>query len=169
MRAVAVNLQTNCALGAVILTSTWDSSRRLRRYSLNGTALTGLGLAMLYVTVAHLSMNIFLAEMLVVPLFMAAISYVVHRRRTFADIDVLRYCSGRFVAIRLCGMGISKLSFLLLVAVMGIHYLLASLLIIGVLAWPTYRFNRDWAFRPKPIHTPETIRGQLGATPPFIR
>lgn len=169
MRIAALNLQANCALGAVVLTSTWDSSRRWRRYSLYGCTLTVVGLAMLYITVSHLSVNVFLAQMVVVPVVMAAVSYFVHRFKTFGDRTVSENSGGRFLAVRLGGMGISKISFVLLVGVLGLQYLLASMLIIATLAWPTYRLNRDWAFKPNYTPTPDSIRGLYGATPPILR
>lgn len=169
MRRAAISLQTNCALGAVVLTSTWDASRRWRQYSLYGCSLTVVGLAMLYITVSHLSMNVFLAQMVIVPLIMAVISYFVHRQKTFGDRNVVERSGGRFIVVRLGGMGISKISFLLLVGVMGFQYLIVSGLIILGLAYPTYRLNRDWAFRPTSVYTPDVIRGQIGVTPPLIR
>ena len=169
MRRAAGTLQQNCALGAVLLTTNWDACRRWRQYSLYGCTLTVVGLALLYITVSHMSMNVFVAQMVIVPAIMAVISYIVHRRKTFGDRDVLKRSGGRFAAVRLGGMGVSKISFILLVGVLGVQYLLASALIVAALAWPTYRLNRDWAFRPTPTYTPEVLRGQIGVTPPLIR
>ena len=131
----------------------WHNCRRLRTYSFYGCTLTAVGLVVLYIMVSHMDMNVFLAQALVVPAIMTVISYFVHRYRTFGDRDVSGHSGGRFTAVRLGGMGFSKLSFFLLVGVLGMQYLVAMIIIIGTLAWPTYRLNRDWAF--KGVHTHE--------------
>ncbi|MBX4201886.1 GtrA family protein [Candidatus Saccharibacteria bacterium] len=125
----------------------WDDCRRLRNYSVNGIALTLLGLGMLYIVVSHLGINRFIAQMLLVPLVMAGVSYIVHRRKSFEDRQVCEHtCQRRYAIVRLTGMGVSKVSFLVLVAVVGMPYLFASVLITASLAGPTYKANRDWAF-----------------------
>ena len=156
MRRVLVKVQLTCALGTVVLASPlavclpaslWRNCNRLRRYAFYGGTLTGVGLAMMYITVAHLSLNKFLAQVLVVPTIMAIISYFVHRHKTFADRQVSKGSGGRFTVVRLTGMGVSKISFYILVGILGMQYLVASIVITSVLAWPTYKFNRDWAYK----------------------
>jgi putative flippase GtrA len=174
----------NCALGAVALTSPvyglklspeklrgwWRTCHRWRKYSVYGCTLSGVGLTLMYVMVSHVGVNVFVAQAIIVPAFMAAVSYFVHRYQTFGDRDVEQRSGGRYAAVRFGGMGVSKISFYLLVSVMGVQYLFASLLVTLSLAYPTYRLNRDWAFRQGNI-TPEThrIRGLQGAAPPIFR
>jgi putative flippase GtrA len=102
---------------------------------------------MLYVTVDHLNVNRYVAHALVVPVIMFVVSYAVHRYRSFGDRPTQGHKSKkRYAVVRLGGMGVSKVSFFVLVAVVGLPYLVVSLTITLGLAWPTYRLMRDWAF-----------------------
>ncbi len=125
----------------------WNACRRLRRYSFYGISLTLLGLGILYFVVDHLNVNRFVAHALVVPVIMFVLSYIVHRHRSFGDRQTRGYkFKKRYAVVRLGGMGVSKLSFFVLVAIAGLPYLVVSLTITLGLAWPTYRLMRDWAF-----------------------
>jgi putative flippase GtrA len=184
VRRAVLNLQTNCALGAVMLArplavhlpvaswqAFWFGCRRFRKYAFYGCSLTGVGLMMMYITVSHLSVNVFLAQMVVVPAIMTVLSYFVHRCCTFGDREVCKRSGRRYTIVRLGGMGVSKISFLLLVGVMGVQYLFASMLIVAGLAYPTYKLNRDWAFGEETYSPNEyhKYRGLHGAVPPTFR
>ena len=164
MRRAAYNMQANCAMGAVVLAGTWQQSGTLRRYSRNALMLTAVGLGLMYVAVSHLSVNVFVAQMLVVSPIMFGISLVIHNDISFRNKRLSGCNTRRYAAVRIGGMGVSKISFFLLVSFLGVQYLLASVIISSLLAAPTYKLNRDWAFKPEPRYTPDAIRRQIGLT-----
>lgn len=120
--------------------------------------MTVSGLALLYTAVTHLGFNKFLAQMVFVPAVMAVVSYIVHRFVTFGDHKQLNeHEKVRYAAVRAGGMGLSKVAFVLLVAVVGVQYLLASLLITLSLAGPSYLLTRNWAFAQSPVRQSERV------------
>ncbi len=125
----------------------WVDCRRLRKYSAYGITLTAAGTVLLYGLVSHAGVNKFLAQAILVPVVMLVVTFLLHRFRVFGDRTVPAGISfRRWGAVRLGGFCASKLSFILLVAVLGVPYLIASLLITSGLAGPSYLLIRDWAF-----------------------
>ena len=126
------------------------SCRRLQNYSACGISMTVLGLVLLELMVDVMQVNVYLTQGVLVPAVTGTITFALHKLGIFADREVKRgKCLRRWISIKVGGYGVSKGFFLLLVALAGVPFLLASLLITSVLAGPSYLLIRDWAFAPE--------------------
>jgi len=163
MHRVSPRVRRFSALCALIFTpplfqhlaaATWQMTNLVRKYTAYGVVLTGIGVAVLVVFVAHLGVSRYWAALAIVPAIMAIASYFVHRFRTFGDRELpTKRRFARWAVVRGSGIGLAKISFIGMVAVAEWHYLVPSIVTPVALALPTYLANKHWVFAPSCTET----------------
>lgn len=135
----------------------WQMTTLLRKYTAYGTALTGIGVAILVVLVTHFGVSRYWAALAIVPVIMAVVSYFVHRFRTFGDRELpTKRRFVRWAVVRGSGIGLAKVFFVCMVAIAEWHYLIPSIVTPLALAVPTYLANKLWVFSPQAVQKTTT-------------
>lgn len=79
------------------------------------------------------------------------VSYLLHRRVTYASDRPHREATWRFIVVWLVGMAITWAIMALLVRVLAAPYLLAQLATTGLVLFWSFGANRFWTFRTPPV------------------
>ena len=79
------------------------------------------------------------------------VSYLLHRRLTYASDRPHREATWRFLLVWLVGLGLTWLLMALFVRALGIPYLLAQLATTGLVLFWSFGANRIWTFRTPPV------------------
>jgi len=80
----------------------------------------------------------------------ASVNYVLNYRHTFDSKARHRDAAPKFVIVALVGILINMLVMLVLVAILGVYYLVAQILATGVVLGWNFLGNRFWTFRGDP-------------------
>ena len=130
----------------------YRSVRRFVRYSGVGVGTFALDLSLLYLLTTYVHVAYYLATPIAF-LVGVSINYVLSREIVFKRTERSWHVGyAHFIVIALCGMILTTSGVVLLVSYVGLYYLVARVLVAGVVGILNYLANLYWNFKVVGLH-----------------